>query len=586
MFKIMIKIKSLLLKHKAISLIVLLLVVGVSVYAYKQLANKPTETKMVIQTVKKGNIEVSVSGTGQISSLDEVEVRSKVSGDIVYANAEIGDNVKKWALLFQIDNSDALKNLKQAELSLESAELTLEEIQDGTDDLSLLQAENSLTQAKETKEKAESNLTKSYEDSFNIISNVFLDLPTLMTGLKDVIFGHDACVNGTQENYSYYASLANTYDNRALKYKQEVYDKYQTAKSEYDTNLNSYKETNRYSNRETIEILIDETYETTKAISDLIKSTNNLIDFYKYTLTNYNVSYVVTANTHLSTLSGYTSKTNTHLSNLLSANNNIKEYKESIVSSNRTISEKELALANLKDDSSDLELRTQQLTVEQKQSEVDELKDSLVDYFVYAPFGGTITSVDVSRGDAVSSNSALTTIITKEKIATITLNEIDAVRVKTGQKVKITLDAIDDLEINGEVSQVDPIGTVSQGVVSYNVKISFDSNDERIKPGMSISASISIDSATDVLIIQSNLIKTEKGESYVNVMLDDGKTEKRKVEAGLSNDIFIEIKNGLSEGEKVTGSASTTSGTNKTNNSKGNNNYSSPPGGDMMRIMK
>jgi len=580
----MIKIKDLLLKHKVVSLVVLLIIVSLSVFVYKQSTNKDSDVKIITQTVKKGDINVSVSGTGQISSLDEIDIKSEVSGEIVYINANVGKEVKKGNLLFQIDNSDALKEIKNAELSLESALLSLEEIKEGASELSLLQAENSLTQAKETKTKAEANLIKSYEDSFNIISNVFLDLPTLMTGLKDIIFGYDVCVNGIQENYNYYASVANFYDERAFVYKNEVYTKYQTAKLEYDKNLNSYKETSRYSDQKKIEELINETYETTKLISDSIKSTINLIDFYKYILTNHSINYLSTADTQLSSLSTYTSKTNSHLSSLLSAQNSIKDYKESIVSAQRTIEEKELTLANLKDGPSDLELRTQELTVEQKQNDLDDLKDSLANYYIYAPFNGTITSIDISKGETVNSSSVMSSMITQEKIASITLNEIDAVKVKVGQKAVITFDAIDDLSINGEVAEVDAIGTVSQGVVSYNVKIAFDSEDERIKPGMSISVSITIDSVQDVLVVSFNLIKEQKNGSYVEVMFDDGTIEQRKVETGLSNDIFIEIKSGLNEGEKII-NQTVNSNNIKTNTTNININ-SGPPGGNMMRMMQ
>ncbi len=583
-YKIMIKIKSLLLKHKAISLVVLLVIISMSVLGYKQLTNKSSEAKVITQTVKIGDINVSVSGTGQISSLDEIDIKSKVSGEIIYVSAFTGKEVKKGNLLFQIDDRDALKEIKSAELSLESALLSLEKIKEGTSELSLLQAENSLTQAKETKAKAEANLIKSYEDSFNTISNVFLDLPTLMTGLKDIIFGYDVCTNGVQENYNYYASVVNFYDERAFVYKNEVYTKYQNAKLKYDENLNSYKETSRYSNQEQIEELINETYETTKLISDSVKSTINLIDFYKYILTNHSINYLPIADTQLSSLSTYTSKTNSHLSSLLSAKNNIKDYKESIISAERTIEEKKLTLADLQDDSSDLELRTQELTVEQKQNDLNDLKDSLADYYVYAPFNGTVTTVDVSKGETVSSSNVLSSMITKEKIASITLNEIDAVKVKVGQKAVITFDAIDDLSIFGEVAEVDAIGTVSQGVVSYNVKIAFDSEDERIKPGMSISVSITIDSVQDVLVISSSLVKTQKNGSYVEVMLDNGTTEQRKVETGLSDDIFVEIKSGLTQGEKIVNQI-TNGSTIKINNTNTNNN-SGPPGGNMMRMMQ
>lgn len=582
----MIKIKKLLLKHKVVFLIVLLLIGVSAFFINKQTIAQNNETKTITQEVKLGNIDVSISGAGQISSLDEIQIKSEVSGKIIYSNIILGKEVKRGNLLFQIDDSNALKELRSAELSLESALLSLEKTKAGASELVLLQAENSLIQAKETKEKAESNLIKSYEDSFNTISNTFLDLPTLMTGLKDIIFGYEASVNGVQENYNYYASIAGFYDNRSFQYKDEIYNKYQSIKLSYDANINSYKETNRYSKEEDIEKLIDETYETTKAIADLIKSTINLIDFYKYTLINYNINYLTIANTHLSSLSNYTGKTNSHLSNLLSANNNIKNYKESIISAERTIIEKELALTDLKNNSNDLEIRTQQLAVEEKENNIKELRDNLSKYYLYAPFDGTITNVNFVKGDTINSGTSVASLITKTNVANINLNEIDIVKVKLGQKTFITFDAIDNLIVEGVVSYIDATGTVNQGVVSYNVKISFDSKDERIKPGMSMSASINIESANNVLVVSSNSIKTQPNGKFIDVLLDDGTTERKKVETGISNDILIEIKSGLKEGEKIL-IGQTTNNTNTQNiNTNRNTNYPNNNSNNMMRMMR
>lgn len=580
----MINIKKMLLKHKVGFLIILLLISAFSFFVYKQTTAQKDETKIISQTVRVGNIDVSISGAGQISSLDEIQIKTEVSGKIIYSNTVLGKEVKRGNLLFQIDNNNnALKELKSAELSLESALLSLEKTKEGVSELTLLQAENSLIQAKETKEKAESNLIKSYEDSFNTISNTFLDLPTLMTGLKDIIFGYQASVNGVQENYNYYTSITGYYDNRVFQYKDEIYNKYQSTKLIYDANLNSFKETNRYSKEKEIEELINETYETTKAIADLIKSTINLIDFYKYTLTNHNINYLPIADTHLSSLSNYTGKTNNHLSSLLSANNNIKTYKENIISAERTIVEKELSLADLKNNSNDLEIRTQQLAVEEKENNVKELKDNLSKYYIYAPFDGIITSVSFVKGDTINSGTSVASLITKTNVANINLNEIDIVKVKLGQKTFITFDAIDNLIVEGVVSYIDATGTVNQGVVSYNVKIAFDSKDERIKPGMSMSASINIESANNVLVISSNAIKTQPNGKFVDVLLDDGTTERRKIETGISDDILTEIKSGLNEGEKIL--ISQTSNIN-TQNINTNRNTNNPSNNNMMRMMR
>jgi multidrug efflux pump subunit AcrA (membrane-fusion protein) len=160
------------------------------------------------------------------------------------------------------------------------------------------------------------------------------------------------------------------------------------------------------------------------------------------------------------------------------------------------------------------------------------------------------------------------------------LNEVDIAKIKLGQKTTVTFDAIEDLTLTGEVVEIDSVGTVSQGVVSYVVKINFDTNDDRIKPGMSISASIITNTAQDVLVIPSSAVKTKNGISYVE-KLDKSLSgssatsfpAQTKVEIGLSDDSKTEIISGLNEGDFVV--TKTVSGSNslstKTTSSKSTN---------------
>ena len=107
-----------------------------------------------------------------------------------------------------------------------------------------------------------------------------------------------------------------------------------------------------------------------------------------------------------------------------------------------------------------------------------------------------------------------------------------------------------DLSITGQVAQIDAIGAVAQGVVSYGVKIGFDVQDDRIKPGMSLSATVSIESKRDVLTVPLSAVKTGGGNSYVEVLVG-GQPQRKTVSIGLSDDTLIEIIDGLSAGEEV-----------------------------------
>jgi len=90
-------------------------------------------------------------------------------------------------------------------------------------------------------------------------------------------------------------------------------------------------------------------------------------------------------------------------------------------------------------------------------------------------------------------------------------------------------------------------------VVSYNATVALDTADERVKPGMSATASIIIDVATNVLIVPNAAVKTDDTGSYVEIIASSasGIPTRQTVETGLSDDTYTEIKNGLKEGDMV-----------------------------------
>jgi len=592
---ILLKIKTLALSHKILSMLILIVLIS-SPFIINYFLPKKATVNYVTQVVKKGNISVSVSGTGQASSLKDVSLIAEVSGDITSVYVDEGEEVNKGDVLFKIDSTEGSQSVKSAQLALESAELALEEMQEPVDELTLIQAENSLTDAQESKEQAENNLEKSYDDGFNNISNVFLDLPDIMLGLNNVLLSttisKSSDTSATQSNIYYYCDSVKAYDSKIVTYEQALYDSYIETKKLYDQNFDDYKNTTRYSSDEDIEKLIIQTYNTVKKISDTIKASNNYIQYYKNILSDLRMTATPYADTHLSLLSNYTSQTNSHLSTLLSSKNNINSYKESIVSAERNIKVKELSLENTKEGATDLEIRTQKLAIEEKKQALSEAENTLTKYTITAPFDGTISSVDVDRLDVVNSGTTMGSIITNDMIATVTLNEVDIAKIKVGQKVDITFDALDDVVVEGEVYEVDAVGTVSQGVVSYSVKISFDTDNESVKPGMSISANIIVESVSDVLITSSSAVKTMGDKSYVEVMNSNGAIERKTVETGMTDDASIEIKSGLSEGDKVvtstiTTTKKTTTTTKTTTNNAGGtlnsltNTGGTPPSGGM-----
>ncbi len=617
------KILKQILRKKLIIGIGLMLIITGGYFGYRSLSKDDEATHYVMATVENGTLIVSISGSGQVLASDQVDIKSKVSGDVVYVGAENGQEVEVDTLLVQIDDHKAQKEVDDVETALETAKLELEELLQPADNYSLMQTENALIQAKDSltkliftqesnyqnaldaKQKAKDNLEETYEDVFNAVTDAFLDLPTLITGLRDILYSHEIAESEVSiSNYSSNLSaLKNSvdYDDRdeLEKFINGAESNYKTARANYDESFENYKDTNRYADKETIEALLEETLETVRAMAETVKSETNMTDYWVDYQSRHDRRIYAKVIEHQSNMKSYTSKTNSHLSSLLSAQRSIEDDKEAqldagrdliemaqnqpldLAAAERSVQEKEEALARLKANPDELDVRAKKIAVQQKEDALLDAKQTLLDHYIRAFFDGVIASIDVKKGESVSSNT-VATLITKQKVAKISLNEIDVVKVKMGQKATITFDAIDDLTITGEVVEIDALGEVNQGVVTYNVKIAFNTQDERVRPGMSTSVAIITDAKQNVLMVLNAAIKYKNDTQYVEILSDNNTIIYQQVEIGISNDMYTEIVSGLEEGEKVVSSQTTSS-----SGSNSGGGFEGPGSGmNVMRMMR
>jgi len=190
---------------------------------------------------------------------------------------------------------------------------------------------------------------------------------------------------------------------------------------------------------------------------------------------------------------------------------------------------------------------------------------------IYAPTNGVLSNFALTTGMSVANLSSSSTsnsssdatqsvgIITNPKnqiTASVSLTEIDVIKVKAGQKVSLTMDAFADKTFTGQVLAVNTNGQTTSGVTSYPTIIVFDTSLPNMYPNMSVSANIILDSKSDVLLISSSAIQTTNGVSTVKVMKDNQISEVT-VETGLSDTTQTEIISGLNEGDTVVTSSST-----------------------------
>lgn len=514
------KLKALVLAHKIVSGIVAVLLIAGGYFLFKGSADDVT--RYVTASVQKGTIISSISGSGQVEAESLVELKARTTDTVVYVGAKPGDFVKRGRTLVSLNSKDAQKSVRDAETNLEIAKLELEQFLEPPESVEVLEIKKAIDDAELSKKEAEQDVKDAYRALLN--SSTVAVASDGSTGTAPTITGTYTKDVEAVINISVYQTGSGAYFNVSSIPSGMVSGNGQVSTTVYEPIGDSG-------------LYIKFTSTAVPQPSWEIKLPNKSVTVYETNLTEYQTA--------------------------------LNDQKKTNNTADLTILQKNQALADLYQPD-ELTLKSKQLSVRKAEDALANAKADLSDYYVFAPFDGVIASMDAKVGD--SATGVLGTIVTNQKVATLSMNEVDVSKINLGQKATVTFDAIEDLSITGTVVEIDTLGTVSQGVVSYNVKVSFDTEDDRIKPSMSVSASIITDSKVDVLMVPASAVKNQDGMTYVQ-MFDTplpsslaGETgtvslvtpKQVPVEIGITDDLNTEIISGIKEGDQVVSKTITT----------------------------
>src|SRR3989338_7331493 len=115
------------LKHKIVAIIIIAAFALGCYFGYQKINAQDSAVSYTSAAVAKGMLISSISGTGQVSASNQVDIKPKVSGELVLLNVKNGQTVKQAELLAQIDARDAARKVSEAKTVLENAKLDLED---------------------------------------------------------------------------------------------------------------------------------------------------------------------------------------------------------------------------------------------------------------------------------------------------------------------------------------------------------------------------------------------------------------------------------------------------------------------------
>lgn len=215
------------------------------------------------------------------------------------------------------------------------------------------------------------------------------------------------------------------------------------------------------------------------------------------------------------------------------------------------VSRAELDVARVKRGASAEDIAIVEAQVAQAKVAVEIARKRLDDLMVTAPADGVLTRWTLNPGDLVSPGTPLGTLINASAYHVLVLiDETEIGQVREGQPVRLQLDAFPETEIEGQVTRVSMAGVSEQGIVRYQVRVDLQPGDLPIKPMMTASLSIIIETKENVLLVPNRALRRDARGRYVEI-LEGGTIKRVDVVTGISNGAMTEVLSGLEEGQAV-----------------------------------
>ncbi len=187
---------------------------------------------------------------------------------------------------------------------------------------------------------------------------------------------------------------------------------------------------------------------------------------------------------------------------------------------------------------------------------------------IHAPIDGAVISIDTEEGQTVVSNQAATTILTLATLDTMTvkakISEADVTRVKPGLPTYFTLLGDSETRYYGKLRAIEPgpvNGTTTTGTGSnsnsssaiyYYGLFEVPNPDNKLKVSMTAQVAVVLNQTKQALCIPVSTLgeKQKDGKTTVRVLVGE-QVDTRTIHTGISNNVQIQVLDGLREGEKV-----------------------------------
>jgi RND family efflux transporter MFP subunit len=599
-------------KRNLIILVILLAIAGGAYYYFnKNNSSKSTAVQLKQYTVKKQDLKISVSSTGKVVAKDGVELSFPVSGNLEVSNVYVkeGDKIKKGdkiaavkteSLAFDLRSAynnyqSALDNYnaktaaptdsakKSAQTSIDQAQVSLDQAK-----ISLVQTQSSSAQsvanAQNNVTTAESNLrlNGSVNDSA-IVNNAYLSLTNSLksidVSLTKILRDSDSVVgvDNTNININFRSGLG-VLGASSLNNAKTSYSNVKTQQIQLDSIISALNDS---SSNGSIDSAASQASQVVAAMQNHLQDMQKLLDS-SITFSGLSQSqldgFKATVNSNQSAAISMMNSLNSATQAVDNAKNSLSQYQaayikaladlktaqsqsdQNISNSNISVKARELSLTQAKNDYATLMAAPTEADLASVRSQltsaaisVDRANYNMEQATLISPIDGVVSALNYKQGDIILDTSTTKTVATILNSDTlyieVNVEEADISKLKVGDKAAVTFDALDGVNLTGEISFISLTSTTnSNGIVTYLVRVILaNASKDQVREGMTASLDFITAEAPNVLAVPVQAVRNIGGKPSV-IMLDNSV---RNVVTDFTDGQSVEIVSGLKEGEVI-----------------------------------
>ena len=497
------KVTGLSKKKKIIAIVVIIVVIAAAVKSCglgeKTAENTSTYT---FDTAVRTSIIESLSGTGTLEPADKYTVTTLLKGDILTDSFEEGDIVEADQVLYQIDSSDMQTTIERAEISAKSAQ-------------------------------------RSYETAVKDLDN--LNVKTKVGGVvTDVLVEVGDQVSAGQEIAKVRDSATMTIE---LPFPADGADTFYIGQSAQVTLYGSFE-------------TLSGKVESISGASE-VQAGNKIVKNVTISVENPGaISEEQIATAEVGT-SGSTQSGKFKYNENRSVNAEVSGEVVAIVNDEGSEVSSGSTIIRLESDNVTNSVQAASDSVKDAQLSLENQYETLEDYTIKSPIKGTVIEKKKKAGDTIDSNAELCTIYDLSYLKmTMNIDELDISKVKVGQEVTVTADAVQGQTFKGKVTKINMAGTTTNGVTTYPIEVQIEDT-EGLLPGMNVSTEIIVNQVEDVVaipvgaVVRGDKVLVKTGNTSTEDPTVPAGYEYVNVETGVSNDQYVEIKSGINEGDEI-----------------------------------